>query len=236
MQAELLFLLIVLLGSILSSTFGIGSGIIIIPIAASFFPMQYTISLCAVYFITGAISKLIVFRKYIVWEPVLYLWLGAIPAVIIGANLMAIVKTEVLEKILAIVIILYVISGFVNFKLKTTLKAMPIIGALYGFFAGIIGSGGVITAALFTSIGQTKEKFIASMALSAILINIIKVIIYARYNFLDVSQAPMFAGLAIAAFAGAFIGKYSVKKISNEIFRMVILIILLIISLKLLIL
>ncbi len=234
MATEIIFLFIVLLGSILSSTFGIGSGIIIIPLASFILPIQYTIPLVAVYFITGATSKIIVFRKHIDWQPVLYIWLGAVPAVILGAILMTVTRAEILEKILAVIIILYCLSDYMKFKPNVPMKTIPLIGALYGFFGGIAGTGGVITAAFFNIIGQNKEKFIASMALSALLINIIKVIIYAKYKYLDLSQVYMFAGLAIVSFAGAYIGKRLVKLVSAELFRKAVILILFIISLKLL--
>ena len=92
--------------------------------------------------------------------------------VFIGAYLMVIAPSEKIKKVLGTIILLYVINDSFNLTKHIKLNKIAIIGAggTYGFFTGIIGTGSAIKAALLTHMGLRKQKFIAVMATSAILL------------------------------------------------------------------
>ena len=131
---------------------------------------------------------------------------------------------------------LYVINDY--FRLTKHIKlnkiAIACVGGAYGFFAGIIGTGSAIKAALLSHIGLRKERFIAVMATSAILLNIIKTAIYSKYSLINAEDIPLIIGLIICAFSGAYVGRNFVKKLHPETFKKIILGMLVIVSIKLL--
>ena len=142
--SEIIFLFIVYAGGVISSTFGIGGALIIIPLSALLLPIKKAIVILTVFFLVNDISKSVVFRKYIDWRAVLLLWMGAIPGVILGAYSLVIASPVVVERILGGIILAYVINSFFGLtkRLRLSNSAIIIGGLAYGFFSGIIGTGG----------------------------------------------------------------------------------------------
>jgi uncharacterized membrane protein YfcA len=233
---EIIFLILAFVVSIISATFGFGSAIILIPFSSFLLPIKKAIAIVTIFFIAGNLSKIIIFRKHIDWKTTFLIWVGAVPMVFIGAYLMVIAPSEIIKKVLGIIILLYVINDYFNLTKHIKLNKIAIAGAggAYGFFAGIIGTGSAIKAALLTHLGLRKERFIAVMATSAILLNIIKTVIYSKFALISHTDIPLIIGLILCAFGGAYVGRNLVKKINPDTFKKIILIILVIVSIKLL--
>lgn len=235
MLNEIIFLVIAFIGSIISATFGFGSAIILIPFSSFLLPIKKAIAIVTIFFIAGNISKILIFRKHIDWRLVLLIWGGAVPMVSLGAYLMVISPSEIIKRVLGAIVLLYVINDYFNLTKNIKLNRIAIAGAggAYGFFAGIIGTGSPIKAALLTHLGLRKERFIALMASSAILLNLIKTAFYSKFSLITQSDIPLITGLILCAFAGAYVGKNFVKKIHPQLFKKIILSILVIVSIKL---
>lgn len=233
---EVVFLLLAFLTSIVSVTFGFGSALILIPFASLLLPIKKVIAVTTIFFIAGNLSKITLFKEHIDWRTTFLIWAGAFPMVLVGAYLMVYSPSDIIEKVLGIVILLYVINDYLKFteNVKLNSYAIAIVGGVYGFFGGIIGTGSAIKAALLTHIGLRKERFIATMATSAILLNIIKTVIYSKHALVSWSDAPLITGLILCAFAGNYAGRNIVKKIHPDVFKKIILLILVIVSIKLL--
>jgi uncharacterized protein len=233
---EIIFLILAFAASIISATFGFGSALILIPFSSFLLPIKEAIAIITIFFIASNLAKIIIFRKHIDWKMIFLIWAGAVPMVLIGAYLMVYTPSNIIKKVLGVIIILYVVNDYFNLTKRVKLNKIGIAcaGGGYGFFAGIIGTGSAIKAALLTHLGLRKEKFIAIMATSAILINVIKTIIYSKFNLVSQTDIPLIVGLIICAFSGAYVGRNLVKKIHPDMFKKVILTILIIVAIKLL--
>ncbi len=233
---EFIFLLIVYAGGVISSTFGIGGAFIIIPLSALLLPIKKAIVILTVFFLVNDTSKAVVFRKYIDWRAVLLLWIGAIPGVILGAYSLVIASPVVVERILGAIILAYVVNSLFGLTkhLKLSDSAIVVGGFGYGFFAGIIGTGGPIKAAILIQLGLRKEKFIATMSSNAVLLNIIKMAIYSKYSLILRSEIMVMGFLVLVAVIAALTGKFFVKKITPNVFERIVMSILLISGIKLL--
>lgn len=233
---EIAFLTLAFGASIVSATFGFGSAIILIPFSSFLLPIKKAIAIVTIYFIASNLSKIIIFRKHIRWKIIFLIWAGAVPMVFIGAYLMAVAPSAMIEKALGIIILLYVVNDYFGLTEDVELNRAAIAGTggAYGFLTGIIGTGSAIKAALLTHLGIRKEKFIAVMATSAILLNVIKTAVYSKFSLVSQSDFILVAGLIFCAFGGAYVGRNLVKKLHPETFRKIILAILVVVSVKLL--
>lgn len=237
MVENILFLIIAFITTIISGMFGFGTAIILIPLASFFIEIKKAIAILTIYFMAVNISQIYLFWKNIDWKITGYILLGSVPAVIIGAYLMVIAPSEIIKRILGIIIILYVLNEIFQFFKKYKIKKWGIsfVSIFYGFFAGIIGTGSAIKAALLTHMGLTKERFIALIAITAIFLNIIKTLIYSKSFLISSLDIPFIISLIIVGFIGIYIGKLFVKKMSPKFFRYGILTLLFIMALKLII-
>lgn len=236
MLNEIIFLLLAFIISIFATSIGFGSALLLVPFSSFLLPIKNAIAVLTIFFMASNVSRIIIFRKHIDWKITLLILYGAIPLVFAGALLLVYAPSRIIEKILGVIILLYVINEYLKITKRIKLKnyAISAVGGLFGFFSGAIGTGNAITAALLTHIGIRKERFIATMAITAFFVNAIKIGVYSNFALITTNDMPIIAALIIIAFVGAYLGKNLVKMINPELFRRLVLILLLVVSLKLL--
>ena len=101
-----------------------------------------------------------------------------------------------------------------------------------GFFAGLIGTGGALRSAFLTAFGLSKEKYIATAAAIALAVDITRLPIYLKDGFLQPQFYWMLPVLLVIALGGSFVGKQITNKISQPVFRRIVLIAIFIIGIK----
>ncbi len=232
----IVFIAIAFFAAIVSSTVGFGAALIILSFSTFLLDYKILVGIVTVYFIANNIFKLIFFGKHIKWKIAGWILLGSLPLVILGSFLLIQVSAEILKRILGLIILFYVINYQFDFfkKHKPKIYQMPLIGAIYGFFSGMVGVGDPIKAALLNQIGLVKQEFIATMAIIAFIQNIFKISIYSKFQLVTLNDWPIILGLIIASFCGIYIGRNIVKKISPNLFRKLVLLMLTIVAIKLL--
>ncbi len=233
---EIIFLLIAFLGSIVAGSIGFGIAIIVVPLSSLVLPIKKAAVIVNIAFAAMNLSNLIIFRKHANWKLILIISLGAIPATILGSTLLVYAPTRLLEILLGLIAILYIINDHFNFLKNIKLNNYGIAGggALYGFFSGIIGTGDIIKAIFLTHIGLRKENFIATMAGSAIINNIVKAIVYTKFALMTKTDIPLIIALVVCAILGVSIGQRFVHKVSSETFKKMVIAVLFVASIKLL--
>lgn len=93
---------------------------------------------------------------------------------------------------------------------------MPLGGALSGFFGGLAGMQGALRSAFLARAGLSKEVFIATGVVIAVLIDFSRLGIYAK-EMAGVSRHldyHLLTAAVLAAFLGAFIGNRYLRKMT----------------------
>jgi uncharacterized membrane protein YfcA len=110
---------------------------------------------------------------------------------------------------------------------------------LSGFFGGLSGNQGALRSAFLITAGLSKEAFIATSVVSSVLVDATRLIVYGT-GFLSVhftkSQEliiPVIVG-TICAFAGTFVGKRFLQRVTLRIVRVTVAAAMLLIGLGLL--
>ncbi|OHC01856.1 MAG: hypothetical protein A2Z58_03390, partial [Planctomycetes bacterium RIFCSPHIGHO2_12_42_15] len=122
-------------------------------------------------------------------------------------------------------------------KLSFDMKYIPLGGAISGFFGGLSGQQGALRSAFLIRAGLDKEKFIGTSIVSAVVVDVSRLIVYGVTFFskhFAVFQNQIGMGLIIAAilvaFLGSFIGSRMVKKITMNTIKVIVGILLLLIA------
>ena len=162
--------------------------------------------------------------------------IGGIPFLVLGAFLMVSAPEILLRRLLGILVLIYVLNSIFKFTSKIKLSGFWIaaVSTLYGFFSGIIGTGGVIKAAVLHHIGLKKQKFVGTFAASALIFLIIKAIIFSKFSLISLTDVPLLIPLLIIGAIGPFIGRYLLRKFSSEFFRKLVIGALFLLSINLL--
>ena len=235
MTTTIFVLIVAFFASALSAIAGFGGALILIPMVSFFIDFKLAVGVLTFYFLANKIFQIYFYRRSIDWKTAGWVWLGAVPAVIVGALFLVSLPTELLKRLLGILILFYILNAV--YKLINDFKpgkvSTPVIGAIYGFFSGVVGVGDPIKAALLLQLGLVKERFVATMAIIAILLNLIKAIVYSSFALVSADDVQLIIFLIIVSLLGTYLGKQFLNRLKPEVFKKIVLGLLLVVGLQL---
>jgi len=218
---------------------GFGLGTLLMPAFALFFPVEVAVAATAIVHLANNIFKVALVGRKADFGVVVKFALPAAAAAILGAlmlNYMATVQPiaqyalgertcsiTIVKLVIAFLIMVFAILEFIpSFeKLSFDPKYIPVGGTLSGFFGGLSGHQGALRTAFLIRTGLRKEVFIGSMVVSAVVVDVSRLVVYGRTFFArDFSILAERSGIglvvagSLAAFLGAFIGSRLLKKIT----------------------
>lgn len=225
----LLFTLLALAAEITGTISGFGSSVFFIPVASYFFDFHSVLGITAIFHIFSNISKIILFKKGINWKIVLYLGVPAVLFVSLGAFLSKFIPSDSLETGMAFFLILFSLVFLISkqFSIKPTNVNSLIGGTLSGFTAGLLGTGGAIRGMTLAAFNLPKEVFIATSALIDFGVDLSRGIVYFSNGFVHWHDLKYVAILFVVSFVGTYIGKRILDKISEELFKKIVLFVIL---------
>jgi uncharacterized membrane protein YfcA len=165
------------------------------------------------------------FRKGINKEIVLKLGIPAVLFVVLGAFITTLIPTKhivLLMNIALVLLAVYLLTRF-NKPIQQSNQNLYIGGILSGFVAGIAGTGGAIRGITLAAFQLPKEIFIATSALIDLGVDTSRAIVYVGNGYFQkeyVFLIPFLIGISIV---GSYIGKMILKRTSENVFRYIVL-------------
>jgi hypothetical protein len=212
---------------------GFGLGTILMPVFALFFPVEVAVAATAMVHLTNNLFKAALFGKQADLGIVARFALPAALAAILGALLLNRLSTMppigryyLGDHLFTITwlksAIGVLIMGFAMAELWPGLKKLsfppryiPIGGIISGFFGGLSGHQGALRTAFLLRAGLSKETLIGTMVLSAIVVDISRMLVYGTTFFIrdfEAMQAKDGFGLVAAGTIAAFLGTFSASR------------------------
>lgn len=232
----LLFFLLTLLAEILGTLGGFGSSVFFVSLGQFFFDFQTILALTGLLHIFSNSAKLVLFRKTIDWKLTAWLGFTSIALAVVGAWLTSIVEFEYAKGVLAIFLIAFSIFFLAKpmFTLAPTLVNSLVGGSVAGFLAGFIGTGGAIRGLVLASFNLEKNLFVGTSAAIDFGVDLSRTIIYMNQRYLNPTYYWYIPLLVAAAFLGSYWGKMLLSKLSQESFKKIVLVLILLIGVALL--
>lgn len=220
-----LFVLLALLAEILGTVGGFGSSLLFVPMASMFLDLQSVLGITALYHVISNLSKIALFRKGFDKQLLFYLGIPSVLFVIIGAELSDHIDTAILEKALGLFLILLSLFFLVksDWRIQPTKSSQIIGGGLSGFLAGLLGTGGAVRGIVLTSYGLTIDVFIATSAMIDLGVDVSRSIVYTVNGFVHQHDLYLLPILLVVSVVGTWIGKKILSQISENVFRKIVL-------------
>ena len=239
-----------LLGSGLTFFSGFGLGTILVPVFALFFPLEIAISLTAIVHFLNNLFKLFLVGRNASRSVVIRFGIPAILFAFLGAYLLTVIsgvqplisysflsKTADVTWVKLIIGLLLAFFALVDLipslsKVNFSQKYIPLGGALSGFFGGLSGNQGALRSAFLIRANLSKEQFIATGVIIAVLIDLSRLTIYAadlskQYDKLDYLLLTL---AVLSAFLGAYAGNKLLKKVTIRFLQSFVAVMLLVFS------
>ena len=237
---NLIFIILsVFIGGIVKGSVGIGMSMFSVPIIAFILaPTKAMMLLCFPVVFTNFLQMDI--KKGVGNLRFLPMFLALFIGLLIGGKLILNLSLNYISISIALVIIIFTSLNFFGINLKNLKQANEkLLSVIIGFFSGILGGFTTFYAppiiTFLISINLDKEFFIRTTATMYFFASIplyTSMVYHGLGNYYDLIMSLT---LVIPAIVGQFFGSKVRKKLSNEIFQKIILIILIIIGFSLLI-
>ncbi len=242
----LLIALISLLAAGLTLFSGFGLGTILMPIFALFFPIPVAVAATAVVHLANNIFKVILVGRKADWSVVIRFALPAALFAVLGAFLLNILADSGViasyrigdaeysilwvKMIIGITIILFalldLLPGFKDLSFER--KWLPLGGIFSGFFGGLSGNQGALRSAFLIRAGLSKEAFIGTGTVSAVIVDISRLIVYgfafysAQFQTVAETTGWLVLTAVLFAFLGSFFGSRIMKKVTLDFVKFVV--------------
>jgi hypothetical protein len=225
---------VALLASGLTLFSGFGLGTLLLPPFLLFFPAEVAVPGVALVHFANNVFKLGLLGRSADRGVVLRLGLPAVPAALLGADLLFRLSElaplgswalgaqsfEIAPVKLAMAA---VIATFAALELHPALERLavplswlPLGGVLAGFFGGLSGHQGALRSAFLLRAGLDRDAFIATGVVIACIVDLTRLSVYASH--LEAAglreRAPLLAVATASAFLGAWLGARWLRKVT----------------------
>jgi uncharacterized membrane protein YfcA len=230
---------------------GFGLGTILMPVFALFFPVPLAIAATAVVHFANNIFKFGLMARQADWRVVARFGVPAALAAIVGASLLTwfdrmpalasyMLGGSAYEITVVKAVIGVLIVAFALLELWPRFQALAfpprwLQRVLSGFFGGLSGNQGALRSAFLLKAGLTKEAFVATGVVAAVIVDAVRLVTYGTSIMADNlarSQEmlmPVVIG-TICAFAGSFVGKRVLQKITLRTVQLIVAVAMLVIG------
>lgn len=222
-------MLVAFLAALLSGTIGFGGGIILLPVLSHTVGVKDAVPiLTAVQIVSNASRATFSFHE-IEWRLVRRFVMASVPCSLVGGLMFVHLNKEYVLKLMGVILLCYVAAMITTSRGKRKeQEKLPDGGrwflptaCLVGLLSGLIGTAGPIGAAAFLSCNLSPAGYIASDAISSLIMHGSKLTLYSNLMNLPMHDWVIAASLSVATMVGSFCGKALTEKLSEKAFRSV---------------
>ena len=234
MLEEILFFVVAFISEVIGAIAGFGSSTIFLPLALFFVDFETALILVAISHIFGNLGRINFFRHGIDKEIIATFGIPSILFSFLGASIVGILSQDILKVTLGAFLIIISALFLVkpSLKVPTNRNIVMAGGGISGLITGLVGTGGALRATFLTGFNLEKTKYIATAAVIALGTDATRIPLYLSQGFLLQHYYYYIPILAATAIGGSYIGKKIVGKIDQNIFRKIVLIAIILVSIN----
>jgi uncharacterized membrane protein YfcA len=234
MLEDILFFVVAFISEVIGAIAGFGSSTIFLPLALFFVDFETALILVAISHIFGNLGRINFFRHGIDKEIIATFGIPSILFSFLGASIVGILSQDILKVTLGAFLIIISALFLVkpSLKVPTNRNIVMAGGGISGLITGLVGTGGALRATFLTGFNLEKTKYIATAAVIALGTDATRIPLYLSQGFLLQHYYYYIPILAATAIGGSYIGKKIVGKIDQNIFRKIVLIAIILVSIN----
>jgi uncharacterized membrane protein YfcA len=234
--------------AIIKNGVGVGGGIFLLPFLTLVLPAKFALGLGAPAML---VSDIVGIRNY--WREwdeteLLLLLPPAFLGVIVGASVISSIPNKIFGFLVAAFAIVFSSFQFIKAKLLEHKTAQArehwvsnpkaLLTLLFGFLGGlastVVHAGGMVMSIYLIQKPKNKRAFVGTLVLFLAITNFLKMISYLRIEILTAEVLLLVAAISPLVILGGVLGNALNKSVSQELFRKIVLAIILITGIRLL--
>jgi uncharacterized protein len=222
-----------LVGSLVGGVAGFGTGIIMLPLVAWVLGLRVAVPVLTVTMAIGNLARIWWSRGEIDRGVVARFAIGAVPATALGTALYVGAPSEWLGRFVGLFLIASVplrrILAMDFFRMR--LAYFPALGAVVGLVSGLVVTTGPLNTPFFLAYGLRRGAYVGTEALCAMVMHLARGAALARYALLTWETFAVGALLGATMFAGSWLGRRALERMSDRVFLAIIEVLLVVLGL-----
>ncbi len=242
-----------LFASALTFFSGFGLGTLLMPVVVIFFPVEVAIAITAMVHLANNVFKVALIGKeanrsvllsfgipaviFAFLGALILGWLSDIPSLfeyVAFGNKLQVSPVKLVIGILILAFVILELSPRLS-SIAINKRYLPYGGVISGFFGGLSGHQGAFRSMFLLKAGLTKNEFIATGAVLAIMVDMSRMLIYS-WGMVEQHRSiewPLVIAASVSAFIGAYLSSRLIKKITIHSIQVVVSVLLVVVSLGL---
>jgi uncharacterized membrane protein YfcA len=227
-----------LVGSTIAGVAGFGAGVVLLPVAVATLGARTAVPALTITMLLGNLSRLWWSRgetdRGVTWR----FLAGAVPATALGTALFAGAPSDWLSRVIGVFLLAAVPlrRALTSGRLRVRLAHFPYLGGAFGLLSAVVVTTGPVMTPFFLAYGLRRGGFIATEAVCAAAMHVTRGLTFARYRLLTGRAVAIGVVLGLTMFAGAWLGRRLLDRMSDRVFLRVIEALLIVLGLHLLLL
>ncbi|MBI1736697.1 MAG: sulfite exporter TauE/SafE family protein [Candidatus Rokubacteria bacterium] len=213
-----------LAGSVIGGVAGFGAGVVLLPVVAWTVGLRAAVPIMTVTMLVGNLSRLWWSRGEIDRAVAVRFLAGALPATAVGAILYAGTPSTALSLVIGVFLLASVpLRRFLASPVvQIRLRHFPVVGAVFGFLSSLVVTTGPVVTPFFLAYGLRRGAYIATEAACAFAMHGVRGAVLARYALLTWETIAIGCALGGTMFAGSWLGRRLLDRMSDRVFLRVI--------------
>lgn len=211
------------LASTVSGVAGFGGALLLLPVLTLTVGARSAVPILTVAQLLGNVSRAGFGWRDIHWRPALIFAAGAVPASVIGSRMFVDLTDSLLPRLIGV--FLLAVIALRRTRLggrKPPEGLLAPAGAGVGFLSGVAGSAGPLGAAVFLSLRLPIPAYVASEAVTAVLMHLTKTVTYSRYAAMTLSDFLGGAALGGSLVLGSWTGRKLIDRLPEKGFGLLV--------------
>jgi uncharacterized membrane protein YfcA len=207
------------LAAVCNTVFANGGAMIILAITSTVLPVAAIVPVHSTLLIGSTTARAIVFRQHIDWRIAAPFLVGSAIAVAIAARIYVELPETMIAAAIGIVMLVAIWLPGIRWRPKLR-HPWAIVGFIHSFFSTLFAYGALLHAVILHT-GLKRREIVGTMAASLTGMGLFKIAGYTWHGFDYSPYLQIIAWSIIAAFAGTWIGKFLIERVSETLFRRV---------------
>lgn len=213
-----------LVGSLVGGVAGFGTGIIMLPLVAWVLGVRAAVPVLTVTMAIGNLARIWWSRGEVDRAVVRRFAIGAMPATVLGTALYVGAPAEWFSRFVGLFLIASVplrrVLAMDFFRMR--LRYFPVLGAAVGLISGLLVTTGPLNTPFFLAYGLRRSAYVGTEAVCAMVMHLSRGAALARYALLTWETFAVGALLGATMFAGSWLGRRLLDRMSDRVFLAII--------------
>ncbi|AGA28561.1 sulfite exporter TauE/SafE family protein [Singulisphaera acidiphila] len=222
------------LAATVSGAAGFGGALLLLPVLVYVVGAKAAVPVLTLAQLLGNLSRAGFGWKEIRWRSALVFSLGAVPASVVGSRLFVALPPGMVQRLIGVFLLGIVALRHTPLGRRRMPEAMLApAGIVVGFLSAIAGSAGPLGAVVFLNLQLPAQVYVATEAITAVLMHLTKSIVYRRYAAMAPIQLGGGLALGGAMMFGSWTGRKLIERLTEKRFSLLVEVLLIVAALSL---